>query len=492
MSSSKKIILRVDKRNPKSGYLKLQTIINRKSKEKSLKIKVQVKNWNSDKQFLYSTEPDADRINQIIQQVLREEKGVEIKKVDKNSFIDFAENTILPSIFLKSTRDIKKFSLNKLKEFLESEGKNDLLFTEVDLFFIKKYYNYLLGKCKISTANAYMTYFKYFINQADNHDHYIYKKDPFKNLKKNSKNSKHEVMTSLEVDAFFQYEPEDESFLHVKNGFGFMMYSAGMRVSDLLNLKWGNFKKSGASYFLEYPMQKTKQIMTPKLTLEALQFLIPFIEEYDKKATKGYRFLKKKNEELGKSLEKFIEEEGEIKLVQFSDFKWSFMDGSQWEKIPQMIEDATKKEERKIVLQQNIPALREAIEFNKNQMLEILGEEVLRLKESHATENVLPHLRNVSEKDIEKVRHRATTSFNYRLKVIGKKTGIKTKMSNHQARHVFAQILFENGANFHHISLALGHRNLETTENYRSKLITDKAKDVVKEFSKIRPITNQF
>lgn len=242
--------------------------------------------------FVLSTEPEAKEINELIQKVLNEEKGKLIKKIKEDSFLDFGEDK-LEVIQPKSTKDVKLYALNKLKQYLKEEGKDDLLFPEITPLFVEKYYNYLQSTMKKkSSANAYMINFRYFVNEADKYDKYTYAKDPFKGIKIRKEKSTLKVMTQSEVEAFFSYEPKDESFLHVKSGFGFMMHCAGMRISDLLNMKWSNFRKQEDDYFVEYKTQKNKRLMQPMLTLDALEHLIPFIKEYGDELLGTYDMLK--------------------------------------------------------------------------------------------------------------------------------------------------------------------------------------------------------
>lgn len=318
MLTSKKVILKVDRRNPKYGYLKLQTIIDSKAKEKTLKRKIQVKHWNSTTMHVRSTEPDAKKINQEIQEALHTLPNTKVsqsKKVKEESFFDFAYKK-LQVIHLKSTRDVKLYALNKLKEFVEIEGKDDLLFNEINPFFVEKFYNHLKTTMnKKSSANAYMIIFRYFINEADKYDVYTYSKDPFKQLSISRVNNTHSVMTPYEVELFFQYEPKDKSYLLVQSAFGFMMYCAGIRISDLLNLKWKNFKRQGESYFIEYRMQKTSKLMQTKLSLDALEYLLPFIAEYGEDKLIGYKNLKKQIEEEKESLESLRKELKDLRPV---------------------------------------------------------------------------------------------------------------------------------------------------------------------------------
>lgn len=71
----------------------------------------------------------------------------------------------------------------------------------------------------------------------------------------------------------------------------------------------------------------------------------------------------------------------------------------------------------------------------------------------------------------------ATKQTNKYLKRIAGKTKIKGNISSYYARHSFASILKFSGESISYISEALGHSNLQTTENYLSSFDTDKRRD---------------
>jgi len=71
----------------------------------------------------------------------------------------------------------------------------------------------------------------------------------------------------------------------------------------------------------------------------------------------------------------------------------------------------------------------------------------------------------------------ATKQTNKYLKRIAGKIGIDKNISTYYARHSFASVLKLSGENIAYISEALGHSNLQTTENYLSSFDTEKRKE---------------
>jgi site-specific recombinase XerD len=71
----------------------------------------------------------------------------------------------------------------------------------------------------------------------------------------------------------------------------------------------------------------------------------------------------------------------------------------------------------------------------------------------------------------------ATKQTNKYLKRIAEKIGITGNISTYYARHSFASVLKLSGEDISYISEALGHSNLQTTENYLSSFDINKRRD---------------
>jgi len=108
-----------------------------------------------------------------------------------------------------------------------------------------------------------------------------------------------------------------------------------------------------------------------------------------------------------------------------------------------------------------------------------LASSIKSIKTENNSERIYTFLRGLQGNDLIRETRKRATKNNYFLSEMRKELNIKNPLSNHQARHVFAQRLFEAGANFHDISIELGHRSLAVTENYRKQISSEKSKDVV-------------
>lgn len=484
MNVSHNVVVVKDKKKKKEGYLTLRTIRNRKPKDTSLGIKIQVSNFNKEKQKVYAKEPNHKEINEKIQEVLLQAKGGKTKNflTNKESFIQYAEK-IISIVNNPNTKKGKTDALSKIKEYLETLDKHDLSFSEIDRFFVQDYYNYLTDTLAQSTANEYLTIFKYFINQVEENQIYFYHVNPFQGIKRKKGKKRYKVLTDEEVNAFFSYKSKHKFRTEVQHAFGFMMFASGMRVSDLLRLKWSNFEKSNNKYYLKYTYKKTRNLHESRLTIEAMRYLRPFIETYDDISLGLYDKIHEGYETLKETLQKAQEEYDKIQPKSYNDLFYDDIHVSNFHELNERIDIEKKKENKKRAIGDKIKAMEKAIPKSEQDMLDAFGMVLMNLKDNYGEEFVFPRMREVAQEDVHRRTHSMSGNLNHQLEYIQKELGIKTKISNHQARHVFAQRLFIAGANFHYISMALGHSSLELTENYREQLVTDEAKDVSQVFS---------
>jgi len=82
------------------------------------------------------------------------------------------------------------------------------------------------------------------------------------------------IKEKLDIDEIKRIEDlklkEDDSLFHVRNAFIFSLYNAGIRIGDLMQLRWSNIKEDGR---LEYLMGKTGKERSIKLLPPALNIL---------------------------------------------------------------------------------------------------------------------------------------------------------------------------------------------------------------------------
>jgi integrase/recombinase XerD len=83
--------------------------------------------------------------------------------------------------------------------------------------------------------------------------------------------TKKEKLDLVEILRMQELQLEKESYIyHVRNAFIFSIYIAGIRIGDLMQLRWCNINEDGR---LEYSMNKTGKIKSIKLLPQALKIL---------------------------------------------------------------------------------------------------------------------------------------------------------------------------------------------------------------------------
>lgn len=496
MKITHNIVIVTNQKDTKRGYLKLRTIQNRKVKDRSIGYQILRKNWIENKQQVSKKEPKSEIINQKIDEIIKAARNGSpnslTSKGDK-SFLNFAQK-VTDSITSHSTRKNKQDALNKFGAYLTSLGVDDVKFQSIDSFFVQNYYTHLLNNMAIISANTYLVCLKYWWNQAVTINKVPKDPDPFSNLKKQKVTKKYRVVNNEELKKFFQYTPDTHLRKNVYEGFLFMMHSAGLRISDALLMRFENIEQSGKTFYLNYRMKKSGKPMQTKLTIEALRHLFHFAGRYD---MSFIEHLEKYETQLAEIEQKRDEHETELSRLhvntfyrlreEYDDVEVRELEGYTWDSL---IVREEKKEARIGYLKFQIEYSRERKREITNELVSNLGEILMELKYDHPKDTIMPYMNDIySGEHIlteiqEKTLNKYKVHFNDHLRKITEKIDIKTGITPHMARHIFAQRLFLKGVNMHYISMALGHSSLKVTENYREQLVTMDSMDIIDIFSK--------
>lgn len=207
-------------------------------------------------------------------------KGIisEYKNNNASSFTAFYKSFVDDTKH-KNSIGYYKHLLSKYNN-LEAYQK-DILFSEVTSSFIDKYETYLSKKglnqnSIISNLRAIRTvlYKAYKLDKYEGKNPFL--SNPLKEIKGNKSRLTIEDIKKLES---LELEPNSKIW-HTRNFFLFSFYSAGMRISDLISLKWSNIKGKE----LNYIMGKTNNTTKIDLIEKALNIL----EHY--KSNKKYIF----------------------------------------------------------------------------------------------------------------------------------------------------------------------------------------------------------
>lgn len=309
--ASIKILLRKDKKN-EEGLIPLffRIIKNRKSKFISTGLKIKESEWDDGNQRVKKNHSNSVRANAVLAkkkaQIEEELLDMELegKSITKNSFlsvqgksrIDFFSYADQYLDKLKSKEKVGyyrrvKSIVEKLKVY---HGSSTLNFNEIDVTFLKNYEKYLADKLnnKVNTIEGNFRGIRAILNNAVDEDVLKRDKNPFYKFKMKKEPVVKDYLTEEEivkVDSL-KFEKSSNTFHH-KNMYIFACYAGGLRVSDMLQLKWRNFDGT----HITVNTKKTGSVVSiklPKRTLEILEHYkgITYKDDSDKIQVNNFIF----------------------------------------------------------------------------------------------------------------------------------------------------------------------------------------------------------
>ena len=168
-----------------------------------------------------------------------------------------------------------KVAIQILKDYA---GEQRVTMDQVDKTFCQEYIDYLLTEYRPQgkpvskfTAQNYYRVLNGALNAAVRAD--VIKLNPFTKIGNSDKirrpESKREYMTIEELRALIATPMKNEA---VKQAYLFSCF-CGLRISDIIGLKWGNVYVDNRQYRLEVVMQKTKEPIYLPLSPEALRWM---------------------------------------------------------------------------------------------------------------------------------------------------------------------------------------------------------------------------
>lgn len=288
------VILRNDKLK-KDGTAPLHFLIikdRRKSKVTS-GIFVDPKYWNADKGVVKPGAPNSSRINAFLKNKLAElqdhvieqethNKSITAKKLKKEiygeaptNFFDFAKEVLAGYEKQKmfGTYDKSAAIINKMKTFVKEElGSETLFLQEITPEFLDKYDSYCRKewKNKTNTVHMNMKFIRKVINDAVSMDKVEMKDNPFLKYKLKTEKTQRNFLNEDELKAFANYTctPGTRMELH-QDMFVFASYTGGLRVSDILQLKWKNLDKTN----INFTIRKTGSQISIRIPDKAMEII---------------------------------------------------------------------------------------------------------------------------------------------------------------------------------------------------------------------------
>lgn len=290
MATTVRAVLKEEKIN-KAGEAPVYLRITKDRKPKYVAIGVQVKpqNWDKGLGQVKKAHPNMVRTNAFIAQKVAEASDVALDLQMESKFVSPVQikKTIMGqssesflAYFARHLHTLEKTGkmgsldkatavYSKLKAFM---GKSDLLFDELTVSFLKQYEAYLRDELdnSVNTIHSNLKIFRKLINDAIQEDLVSPARNPFVKFKLKLEKTNKSYLTEEELQAVWEVPLKEGSVRwHHRNIFVFATYAGGLRISDLLQLRWDNISKM----HVRVTMQKTGDVVTIKLATMAQEIL---------------------------------------------------------------------------------------------------------------------------------------------------------------------------------------------------------------------------
>jgi integrase/recombinase XerD len=278
-------------RNTNEYTLLLRITINRKHARIKLNYAIQEKHFNpSPKEYKYvrASHPKHAKINNLIDEKIQEAKDI-ISTLEKKhitvsansvkdkmlsptaiSFIEYANQVAKTLKDNNHFGNYKKYQtlINKLSDYRKGE---DLHFDEITPSFLAGFEaNLVTAGNSINTINGNFRTIRAIFYRAIEKGLVEQSKNPFFIFKLKLSNSNKDRLSIEEITKIEHLELDSNRLIfHARNAFIFSFYNAGIRVSDLIMLKWENVQNGR----LTYRMFKTNNVHSLKLLEKPLAIL---------------------------------------------------------------------------------------------------------------------------------------------------------------------------------------------------------------------------
>ena len=189
------------------------------------------------------------------------------KGVESQSIVKFWEMKMSQMLNYNHKKGYQQ-ALNNWEEYTAKEKLGDLDFRQIDVYILKGFENFLLGKGQqSSTVYTNLKRVRALFNMAIKEEliavgDYIFK--AFTMPKAN--NAKKKRLTFDELKEFAKVEYENGSLSKtVQQAFLLAFNMAGVRIEDILTLKWSYIKNERLSYTMEKTGYLTSFLITPQI-----------------------------------------------------------------------------------------------------------------------------------------------------------------------------------------------------------------------------------
>jgi integrase/recombinase XerD len=286
--------------------LYIRIIKDRKTKFISIGVKLKPELWDDKEQVVKKKHPNSARMNAFIAQKVADAKEVALRLETTKGYVTSKgiKANILGKPAISFTQYFKDYlAILKTKgkigthdkanatylKFEKYTNDKEIMFDEIDVNFLRNYEEYLKTtlKNKNNTIHSNLKVFRKLFNDAIREDIIELKLNPFTKFKLSWENTNKEYLTDEELSAVEEYSLKEGTMMyHHRNAYIFASYAAGIRISDLLQLKWKDFDGT----HIQFKTQKTDDTIRVKLPSKALNIIHYYKSLHEKTNSEHYIF----------------------------------------------------------------------------------------------------------------------------------------------------------------------------------------------------------
>lgn len=374
-------------------------------------------------------------------------------------------------------------TLFHIEKYLKRENKSDLTFSELTSSFIESFETYLLGKNLIeNTTKNYINCIKRLYTRLVKMGVYTTPLDPFVNFVNKRKPVEKEYLEKKHVDLVRQLTlSNDHPLYHTRNYFLFQIFSQGLRVSDLLTLKFSNIRE-GVIEFIQYKTKKSHIVYITDTVLfilknyindDKVEMVFQLKYKYSFNGTEYRETYEQVQDRYSGLTQLFVKTplgktEERKKMEKDVELFWKVLDKVRtniFERLLIILHNYSKHHQDEFIFPILNPELFEGVNFNENTSL---------------TKKQYNHLQSKTtlyNRSLKKLQNEITEQF---------EVVIDIPFTSHIPRHTYTNLMLQIGGDVYEISKSIGHMGIKTTDNYIRTIkqrIENKNKDLGKEFS---------
>lgn len=250
------------------GYVGVRETLNRKSTYHSLQIRIQEKYWDKHKCKVISRHRDSDNINREIENlIIRLKSNINVPIVDEPKINKDISLDYLFQDQIKHHQDLNKHGTAKsyitcyrhLLTFTGAEDLSNIPANSLKPIFIRDFETYLINKrLNIGSSKKYVAIFRTIYEKGKINELFQETIDPFIAFKVKRNSPTPDFLDKREVEILIDADLSDDPRLEkLRRQFLFQLFAQGLRISDLMTLRWGNYHPSSGE--LRFKQFKTKR-----------------------------------------------------------------------------------------------------------------------------------------------------------------------------------------------------------------------------------------